>query len=128
MLMAKPKIDLENAALNRERIGAILKAFRDTLELSQRDVAREVGYMNTNFISMIENGRSAPPLGKLMELCNAIDADKGIIPIILKYLYPDAWKAILGAIYECDDIFKCKAKNIDADVEKRFLSLIADYS
>ena len=124
---AKRKIDLTNNLFNRERIGSILKNFREAKGLSQRELARALGYMNANFISMIETGRSAPPLGKLLELCEAIDADKAIIAVILKYLYPDAWDATLAAIYGCPGIFKSKSRKIDEDVEAKFLELIHDW-
>lgn len=122
------KIDLSNDLLNRERIGSILKTSREENELSQRDVARKIGYANTNFISMIETGRSSPPLGKLSQLCEAVGAEPILVPIILKYLYSDAWMTVVSAIRNCDkDVFN-DGEKIDEKVEASFIEYIKNYS
>lgn len=125
----KKKIDFTNVMENKERIGAILRGFRETNELSQRDVATKLNYVNVNFISMIETGRSSPPLGKLVELKDAFQADAAIVPVVLKFLYPDAWGSMIGAIHECPDLFGCSIDNkVDSRIEAKFLKLIKEYS
>lgn len=125
----KKKLDLENVLANKERIGAILRGFRETHELSQRDVALKLNYANVNFISMVETGRSSPPLGRLIEIKDAFQADAAIVPVILKYLYPDAWASMIGAIHGCPDLFGCNIDDkIDKRIEARFLKFIKEYS
>lgn len=125
----KRKVDLTNAAQNKVYVGSILKAFRETNELSQRDVALNLGYANINFISMIETGRSSPPIGKIGEIVRAVQADTALITVVLKYLYPDAWNSLIGAIHDCPDIFGGSFfDDIDARVEAKFIELIGGYS
>ena len=83
--MSNPK------SITAETIGAILKAQRENINISQRQVAEALGYRNVNFISMIESGRSNPPLGKLPDIVRAYQLDYKFVALMVKALYPDAW-------------------------------------
>jgi len=119
------KADLTNDILNRQRIGSILKAYREGGDMSQRDVAYQLGYSNVNFISMIETGRSNPPLAILGRMKGVYDLDDLFAVIILKYNYPDAWTACSAALN--GEKFNCNIAKINQDAEKHFRKLIAKY-
>jgi len=127
------QIDLSNQQANKTRIGAILRAFRDGAEISQKDIAESLNYANVNFISMMETGRSSPPIGRVSEIVSVYECDSIMTLVILKYLYPEAWSAILSALNDCHDIFGIQfsmdARNkIDQRVEKKFTEYIKTFS
>ena len=122
------RINISDIMKNRERVGSILRGIRTMNEVTQRDIAVSLGYVNINFISMIETGRSSPPLGKLVELKNAYKFEPEIILIILRYLYPEIWDAMIGAMASCTDIFNADLDGIEKKVETKFREFIKDYS
>ena len=94
--MSNPK-----PTITAKTIGAILKAQRENINISQRQVAEALGYRNVNFISMIESGRSNPPLGKLPEITKAYQLDYKFVALMVKALYPEAWGTMFYILDRC---------------------------
>lgn len=90
---------------NRRKIGLLLKWFRENAGLTQANIAEKLKYVNTNFVSMVENGKSSPPLGRLDEYRTAYKAPSEIIPVILKHLFPEVWYSVVVTVSENPEIF-----------------------
>ena len=89
-----PAAKKESTTLTQDQIAEIIKLQREFNKKSQRDVAKLMGYTNANFISMLEHGASKPPVGKLKELCNAVDIDSKFAAVIMRNEYPEAWQTL----------------------------------
>ena len=114
---------LETKLKAAERVGAILKAQRESQDMSQRDVAHLLGYRNINFISMIESGRSNPPLARLADIVVAYGMDAEFVPTMLREIYPETWEIIKTLLTQYKDILANKGpvaleKQIDKSLAK----------
>jgi len=114
---------LETKLKAAERVGAILKAQRENQNMSQRDVAHLLGYRNINFISMIESGRSNPPLARLADIAVAYGMDAEFVPTMLREIYPETWEIIKTLLAQYKDILANKGpvaleKQIDKSLAK----------
>ena len=96
--------DLDTKLRAAERIGAILKARREHQDMSQRDVAHILGYRNINFISMIESGRSNPPLARLADIARAYGMDADFVPVMLREIYPETWEIIKSLLTQYKEV------------------------
>ena len=63
-VVAKPGIGFK-------AVGKVLKEQRRKIGLNQATIAKELGYVNINFISMIEGAKSKIPVNKIDELVKA---------------------------------------------------------
>lgn len=61
----------------KNRVGKMIKAYRDRNQLTQAELAKELGYKYGNFVGMLESGSSVFPLakGKWLDYAKAIEAD-----------------------------------------------------
>lgn len=59
-------------------VGARVKSFRETKELSLQDVAQRTGFSET-LIAQIETGEILPPLGDLVKLARALEMKMGYL-------------------------------------------------
>jgi len=76
------------------RLGKLMRRWRETHELSQREIAARLGYKNVNFISMLEHGTSSVPLGRIFDVVKAYELPKEVAVVMAKTISPDAWKMI----------------------------------
>ena len=127
-LSDKLSLTPEELTRNRNNIGLILKMFRERNNILQNQIAEKLGYVNLNFISMVETGKSSVPLARLEEFQKAYGAPAELIPIMLKYLYPETWNIFLLSLGKCKDLFGTdkKASTIDKTVEKDFKALLKE--
>ena len=77
-----------------KEIGLLLRAIRERNQLTQRDIANELGYKSANFIFMVEKGQAKPPLNKVMKFSGAYDPEIILAAAILRSIYPEAWKVV----------------------------------
>ena len=113
--------------INGRSVGALLRHRREELNISQRQVANLMGYRNINFISMIEHGRSNPPLGRLTDICKVYQLPLDFLSVMVKGIYPDCWN-ILFAILDEDGHFKDMGrKEAEGALDKRFNDMMHDY-
>ena len=54
-----------------EKLGRNLKRIRIEKDISQGDIARELG-VSRGFVSNLENGKTNPPLATITRLANAV--------------------------------------------------------
>lgn len=74
----------------RMTIGQFLKRRREQLELSQMEVAKQIGYKLPNFISNIENDKAPFPIGRWKDFANVLQLDRTkFLMRVLKEFYPE---------------------------------------
>lgn len=56
----------------RQRFGFFLRQARERAELTQLEVARELGWSTAQFVSNFERGISSPPLKAVPTLCKLL--------------------------------------------------------
>lgn len=61
--------------MTRKAFGLFIKTKREAANKSQADVARELGYSTSQFVSNIERGAAPLPIFKIKAMAKAIDAD-----------------------------------------------------
>ena len=69
---------LQEEALVSLSVGARIKAFRETKNLSLRDVSQRTGFSEST-IAQIETGEILPPLGDMVKLARALDMKMGYL-------------------------------------------------
>lgn len=117
----KPTSRTDINKLSPVEIGRILADQRKRIGISQGDVARELGYVNMNFISMIESGRSKIPMNRVDDFVYAYRMNPEFILVILRVMYPDILDSILRLANKIPKIFKGFIKNNDEEIEEIFV-------
>lgn len=64
--------------MNRKAIGKRIQASRETVGLSQEQLAEEID-LSTIFMSAIERGVRSPSLDNFVKLCNAMDESADVL-------------------------------------------------
>jgi transcriptional regulator with XRE-family HTH domain len=108
-------------------VGAIMKAHREELDQSQRDVAMKLGYRNVNFISMIENGRSNVPADRILDIVKAYEFDNDLLIAFFKLLHPQSWKLMLDILKVRPDLSRLSAEGIDKIADDIIDAMIKKY-
>ena len=118
----------ESKLKSAERIGAILKAKREHENMSQRDVAHILGYRNINFISMIESGRSNPPLARLADIVRAYGMEADFVPIMIKEIFPETWDIIKTLLAQYKDVLLDKGPvALEKQMDKSLAKYMKDF-
>jgi transcriptional regulator with XRE-family HTH domain len=112
--------------INHQTVGALLKARRENLDISQREIAHRLGYRNINFISMLESGRSNIPIGRLADVLGAYEID-GFLSIAAKGLYPECWNLMLKIIQKHPEFANKDTKEIDKEMDGAFKTTLQEY-
>lgn len=98
-------------------VGKVLSEQRKRIGLNQATIAKELGYININFISMIESGKSKIPVNKIDELVNAYQLPPEFILVALQAEYPDYLNTMLRLAKKTpkifDDVVRDPAARID---------------
>jgi transcriptional regulator with XRE-family HTH domain len=75
----------------------IVKMRRQELSLSQEALTSAIGYKNTNFWSMVENGQSEVPLEKAEEIAAVLKMDvRWFAEQVLRFRLPKMANTLLG--------------------------------
>lgn len=70
---------------------------RRDLQLTQAELAKRVGYSNSNFVSMLESGKSKVPLEKAGDIAAAIEVDpKWFVELLMRERYPEIAERLFG--------------------------------
>ncbi len=64
---------------SRKKLGAFFKELRLAKGLSQDQLAKSLGYTNSQFVSNWERGLAHPPLKKLAKLTRVLKADQNTV-------------------------------------------------
>lgn len=79
-----------------ERFCQQLSKRRDTLGISQAEIAKRAHYRNPNFISILENKASGIPIKNAGDLALAYQLDRGqFAKALIKTRYPEFWDLFL---------------------------------
>ncbi|MDC0980301.1 helix-turn-helix transcriptional regulator [Bdellovibrionales bacterium] len=76
-------------------LGKYLREKRVSLNLTQREVAKELGYTTAQFLSNVERGVCAFPIDQLGKLSRLYDIDKQEILNLLMDEYEDIFRKAL---------------------------------
>lgn len=95
-----------NLEITQQDIGRVLTGQRKRVGLSQGDVAKQLGYVNINFISMIESGKSKIPINKIDQLILAYQMNTEFMLVVLRCYYPEYLEAIIRLAKRIPKIFK----------------------
>ena len=60
-------------------IGEIIKNYRIKADLTQQELAKQLGYKIPQFISLIENGHSKVPLNIIAELVSILKIPQNVV-------------------------------------------------
>jgi transcriptional regulator with XRE-family HTH domain len=101
---------------NGIQVGELLIRLRKRLRLSQFDVAQQLGLANSNFISMIERGRSQMPLDKFTKFMEVYEAEPDQSLLIFRSLWPSSWEAMCYLDSICGSLHR--TKNLEIALEK----------
>lgn len=81
-------------SLPSETIGTQLRYYRIKGNLSQRHVADELGYLNVNFMSMIEKNRSGIPADRFIDFMEAYEVPQNMRLDLFARCYSVHWEAL----------------------------------
>ena len=82
-----------------------LKECRESRNLSQKEVATQLGYSTSQFISNWERGQSQPPISKIRELAAIYKIDVQLIfDLILEDHVEEVKKSFTNRFYRMKDI------------------------
>ena len=87
-------------------VGNVLAEQRKRIGLNQGDIAKQLGYVNINFISMIESGKSKIPVNKIDELVLAYQLPPEFLLVALQAEYPEYLGTMLRLAKKAPLIFK----------------------
>lgn len=76
----------------KNRIGKMIKQYREDNDLTQRDLAAQLGYTYGNFVGMLESGTSSFPIagGKWLKYAQTMGKDPTeFLLLALCDVYPD---------------------------------------
>lgn len=114
---------MDAAVYSHATIGAMLKAHREEIGISQRDIANILKYRSVNFISMLESGRSSIPLNRIVDVINAYQLGNEMALIIIKFLHPDVWTLFVAAL-KGNKKLCANPYRLDDAVTKKFIKML----
>ncbi|WP_319524276.1 helix-turn-helix transcriptional regulator [uncultured Desulfosarcina sp.] len=118
---------VEDKFANALVAGALLKSYREKRNLSQSDVAQQLGYRNVNFISMIESGKSNIPIARIIDVLNAYQIEAEMALALVKKLQPEIWQLFKHMITTNPELLKKKFGEIEDDLDKKFGRVLKEY-
>ncbi|MBF0231384.1 MAG: helix-turn-helix domain-containing protein [Desulfamplus sp.] len=71
--------------------GHLLRVYRENAKLSQSEVMAQLGYANSNLLSVIENGRTNIPFKRITEFLEVYQVPKEMLTPIVRMIQPDTW-------------------------------------
>lgn len=101
-------------------VGRLLADQRRRIGLCQADIAKPLGYVNINFISMIESGKSKIPINRIDDLVKAYQLAPEFILVVLQAQYPEYLGTLLRLAKKTPLIFKDVVSDPAARIERIF--------
>ncbi len=110
--LVKPGVNtLETEEAMRKKVGELLSLIRVRNGLTQREIARKLGYSSANFIHMVERGQSKIPIKKIKDFVKSYEADVKVGIAIIRCYHPDTWRLMLESMmYLADSDLGCVAQ------------------
>lgn len=81
-------------SLPSDTTGAQLRNSRTVAKLSQRHIADRLGYLNVNFMSMIEKDRSGIPADRFVDFMEAYEIPQNMRLDLFARCYSVHWEAL----------------------------------
>lgn len=106
------------AGITFKDVGKVLSEQRKRIGLNQGDIAKQLKYVNINFISMLESGKSKIPVNKIDELVAAYQLPPEFILVALQAEYPDYLGTILRLAKKTPLIFKDVVNDPTARIDR----------
>lgn len=95
-----------------------LQKRRDILDKSQSELAREAGYRNANFISMIESRGATIPVERVPGLSKGYNLKyHAFMKALIMTRYPDMWKGFMSILQNEPDIVQKSQSAIENEVD-----------
>ncbi len=110
--------------ITSQEIGSVLSRQRKRVGLSQADIAKAMGYVNINFISMLEAGKSKIPVNRIDDLVDAYQMNPEFILVVLYSQYPEYLATIIRMAKRIPKIFKEVIANSDIEIEAIYLKAL----
>ena len=105
-----------NTNYTKEGLGRLLYEQRKRIGRNQGDIAKVLGYVNVNFISMIESGKSKIPINRIADLVDAYSMNPEFILVILHIEYPDYLETISQLARRIPKIFKSVTEKPEKEI------------
>ncbi len=99
-------------------VGNVLSEQRKRIGICQGDIAKQLGFANMNFISMIENGKSKVPINRIDDLVNAYQLAPEFILVVLQAEYPEYLGTMLRLAKKTPRIFGDVVSDPPARIER----------
>lgn len=124
MIDKKNEVVTDDKSLNSITIGLILKAQREHLNLTQKEVADALGLAHYNYISMLERGAKIPLL-RIFDIVRIYKLDPMFAIAMIKALRPEDY----GIAFEMVEFIHGKTMSeVDAEIQKISDNLISEYN
>lgn len=120
--------DLNDTIYNdRFAVGQLLKVRRETLGKTHVEIADELNYAYENFLSMVENGKVAIPLARLIDFVRVYDMPPHFALKVLKIEYPEYYELFFSLVNTNVKLANMKRNDADAEVERLYRFMLTDY-
>lgn len=75
---------------NTNKIGQLIRTRREDLGLTQNDLGRLLGLKYGNFIGMLETGKAAFPMARVLDYAKALEVDPpDLLRVVFQEMFPD---------------------------------------
>ncbi|MBV5326521.1 MAG: helix-turn-helix transcriptional regulator [Chlorobium sp.] len=106
------------AGITFKDVGKVLSEQRKRIGLNQGDIAKQLKYVNINFISMLESGKSKIPVNKIDELVAAYQLPPEFILVAFQAEYPEYLGTMLRLAKKTPLIFKDVVNDPTARIDR----------
>lgn len=97
MAFSHPQYAAKDAVALRKKAGVYLKQIREEADLTQLQLAKELGLDYTQMISHVETGKARVPPDKIIPWAQAVKRDpREVARELLKFYDPYMWQALFG--------------------------------
>lgn len=97
MSFSHPQYASTDAVALRKKAGVYLKGLREKAEITQLQLARELGLEYPQMVSHVEIGKARVPPDKIIPWANAVKQDpREVARELLKFYDPYMWQALFG--------------------------------
>lgn len=106
--------------------GHLLRVYREEAKLSQSEVMSQLGYANSNLLSVVENGRTNIPSKRIVEFLEVYRMPKDMLIPIVRMIQPEVWTMHLSLIEL--EYGKEKAEEIENQTKEKIISILTKNS
>src|SRR4051794_1657565 len=86
----------------KDRLPTVAEYLEKAIKLSgktHKQLAEEIGYSNTNIITMLKQGQTKVPVKRVPAFAKALGVDpQHLLDVVMSEYYPEAWSMIKAAM------------------------------